>query len=147
MAYSMSPMQAAMLLVALVVGTCVGSVNAGHALNAALMQGDKEKMREIIESGAEGVNHMEGGEDGMSALYFATMLDDVDMVEYLLHDLQADPMIGDYRGFRPIDVGASASLSRGTCIYVYISGCLLVVCILVVVSAYARLQQRRRNTI
>ena len=67
----------------------------------------------------------------MSALYFATMLDNVDMVKFLLEDMQADPMIGDYRGYRPIDVGASAS---PTLMWMCVRTCDL--CVLLVVVVY-----------
>ena len=93
----------------IILGVFASVVSAGHKLNEAVFAGNPERIKEIIESGEEDVNHLVEGDDGMTALYVASLIGNLDMMNILLNDYNADPLIGDNRGYTPLDLLAAES--------------------------------------
>lgn len=108
-------MRAMAIAVLVLVCALAGFARAGHELNAAVLAGNESKIREIIESGREGIDHKEEGKEGMTALFFATLLDKPDMVRHLMKEYNANPLIGDAKNYTPMDVGTGTTNRRIDC--------------------------------
>ena len=96
--------------ITLLLGAFVSAVLGGHKLNEAVFARNPTRIKEIIESGEEDVNHKIDDDEGMSALYAAAYIGNLEMMKLLLNDYNADPMNGDSRGYSPIDMLSSRSM-------------------------------------